>query len=252
MEGWGASRVGRGWNFQFSTSPAPKIETVNSWGVHIVRTLISDPRISMATKAKATVMMVVMAIVTVTAVVLGGGLLWRRLTDDATYIREFGTFERNETTGLLDYVPADLNVNHTQEYKEGCFASTRNTTHIYRLVVNTTYDALTKFNQAVTDIIGNCGAVMIQCPAWKSWRQIIHGDVSDLYCKNWTPDTVDQTMAKCADRYMYNNYSWNSSGLPGWAMALIIVACVVVTCVCACCCVWLQRKGDLTSYRSIT
>ncbi len=143
-------------------------------------------------------------------------------------------------------------------YKEGCFVGSA--THTFKLIVNTSYDADTKFNLAMRSITDpkKCGATEVQCPKWdptRVWKPLISGDVSSLKLSSWDMTTNDTKLKDCAKEYLYNTViDADVSSWEWWYYPLVVLGCIVGlvlicgTCFLAC---KLYNENNGNSYKPI-
>lgn len=137
------------------------------------------------------------------------------------------------------------------EYRERCFRGFG--CHTMKISVNTSYDALSKINTAMSAItdpkIGN--ATEVTCPGLTYWRTILSGDVTDIYIAGneaMNPNQADKDLLKRIRPYLYNNFSVNLSNLPWWAIFLIVLGCIACLGLCFMCYVkWDDIRGNWRS-----
>lgn len=124
---------------------------------------------------------------------------------------------------------------YIQEYRERCFQGYG--THTMQIRVNTSYDALSKINTAMSAItnpkIGN--ATEVTCPGLTYWRTLLSGDVTSIYIAGneaMNPNQADKDLLARIKPFLYNNFSVNLSNLPWWGIFLIVIGCLL--CLCGC------------------
>jgi len=130
------------------------------------------------------------------------------------------------------------------EYRERCFQGYN--THVMQIVVNTTYDALSKIDSAqdaiTNPVIGN--ASLVQCPALALWRIMLDGDVTDIYVADvLNPNAADKALLARIKPYLYNDWSINFSGWKAWQIAVLVIG-LCITVFTAYICVYVCRNPD--------